>query len=140
MSKEWFIKRNEVSREPIHQKLHNPAKIKELDEQLDEVCIKAKNNDHVQKLSRKIIEEVVNIIQHNDSWNEIAVQSKFNTSGTNFKFRFQYDGGRVFDPSNLDNVVGPSISKFEEYLREPVEINQEGQVTIRLQVKIEVNQ
>lgn len=137
MSKEWTIKRSELSRSTFG-KLHNPQKVKELDEQLETVCQHAGNDDLVQKLCRKIIEEVVNIIQHNPAWNELAVQSKINNSNNNFKFRIQYDGGQFYDPQEkgLENVVGPSIQKFSEYNREPVVIDTEGTVTIRLQIKI----
>ena len=135
MSKEWVIKRGQLTRATFG-KLHNPQKIRELDEQLEEVCSKAGNDNLVQKLCRKIIEEVVNIMQHNDSWNEVAVQSKFNDSGSNFKFRIQYDGGQYYDPveKGLENVVGASINQFQEYLRE-ISI-EDGLVTIKLQIKI----
>lgn len=137
MSKEWVIKRQELSKLTFN-KLHNPSKVSELDEQLETVCKHSDNYDLVQKLCRKIIEEVVNIMQHNDSWNELAVQSKFNTQGDNFKFRIQYDGGQYYDPAKhgLENVVGDSVKKFSEYTREQVEISADGIVTIRLQIKI----
>ncbi|AGH96626.1 hypothetical protein [Pseudobdellovibrio exovorus] len=135
MSKEWVIKRKEVARATFG-KLHNPQKIRELDEQLEEVCLRAGDDNLVQKLCRKIIEEVVNIMQHNDSWNEIAVQSKFNDSGSNFKFRIQYDGGQYYDPieKGLENVVGRSVDQFQEYLRSKT--IEDGLVTIKLQIKI----
>ncbi len=132
MSKEWKVSRTELYRHPIFKhKWHNAQKMAELSSQIEQVNKKSEYDDLVQKMCRKIMEEVANIIQHNSSWNDLAVQTKYNTSGTNFRFRMKYDGGQYYDPvkNNLKNVHGPYIHKFKKYIRK-ASIDKNGYVEI----------
>ena len=140
MAKQWEITRDQIKQEPVFGKYHNPAKMRELDEQLEEVCVKAQNHDLVQKLCRKIIEEVANIIQHNKNWNTLRVRSEFKWNPNTFKFQILYDGGQYFDPKDLANVMGSSLSKFDSYEREP-EIDQAtGEVRINISIALKVSE
>lgn len=140
MAKQWELDRTEIKPEPVFGKYHNPTKMRELDEQLEQVCAKAQNHDLVQKLCRKLIEEVANIIQHNKSWNTLRVRSEFKWNPNTFKFQLVYDGGHYFDPKDLPNIMGLSLAKFDSYNREPEVDPTTGEVRINISITLKVNE
>ena len=87
-------------------------------------------------LTRKIVEEVMNITEHNKSWNKIRVITDLNQERTRFKATIKYDGGEYYDPqaNNVGNVVG-STERFQSYAR-GVEISSttDREVTIKVNI------
>lgn len=120
MSKQWEVKRADFqkSKTCFFGKLYNTVKFKGLYEQLDYVCRAFPNQDVIRTLTRKIVEEVVNIVEHNKSWNTLKVRTELNPSKTRFKAEIIYDGGEYYDPqkNKIGNVTG-SIEYFKDYDR-----------------------
>ena len=137
MSKQWKITRDEVHKSPFSfGKLSNPAKFNELYQQLDAVCQIFKHQETVKTTTRKVVEEVVNIIQHNKTWNEIMVRTEANGERSRFKAEIFYDGGEYYDPEKhkIGNVVG-SRERFKEYSR-TYKIRSDNTVEIRINIAL----
>ena len=135
MSKQWFLERRELKKDPRYfNKLCNEIKLEQLYQQLDDVCSVFSNKDLIRTLTRKIIEEVVNILEHNKSWSTVRVRTKLNSTKTRFKAEIHYDGGEYYDPekNSIGNVMG-SIDRFESYERD-VDISQAKEITIKINI------
>ena len=138
MSKQWELKRAEVKViGGYFGKLSCPAKFNEFYRQIDFVRSPFPNSEVVKTLTRKIVEEVTNIVEHNRSWNTIRVRTKLNSSETRFKAEISYDGGEYYDPETNDirNVIG-SISRFKDYKRS-VTIDTTPSLMVTIKINIE---
>lgn len=138
MSKQWELVRGDLKKNGEYfGKPNNPVKFKELYDQLDFVCQTFSQADTVKTLTRKIVEEVMNIVEHNKSWNKIKVRTEHNPSKTRFKAEIIYDGGEYFDPKSYctGNVIG-STERFKEYKRN-FEIGSDRSMTVTIRINIE---
>ena len=120
MSKQWCFKRDEITlNKNYFKKPYCPERFDELYSQLDFVCEHFPKKDIIKTLTRKIIEEVMNIVEHNKGWNKIIVRTELNSSKTRFKAQIIYDGGAYYDPQAncIGNVIS-STDRFEDYNRD----------------------
>ena len=136
MSKQWSLERKELEKiSRYFGKPCNEVKYEQLYQQLDDVCNIFSNKNSVKTLTRKIIEEVVNIIEHNKSWTTIRVRTNLNSTKTRFKAEMHYDGGEYYDPkeNGIGNVIG-SIEKFKSYERDVDISSQTKEITIKINI------
>lgn len=139
MAKQWSISRGDVHKSSyVFNKPYNAEKYRELYDLLDGVCNKFHNQDVVSTLTRKIAEEVMNIIEHNKKWNEIKVRMEFNPTGSRFKCEILYDGGEYYDPMTheIGNVTG-STDRFKKFERKhTIASHPPKQVEIRVNIEL----
>ena len=138
MSKQWELKRTDLkSSSDYVDKPYCPEKFNEFYTQIDSLCEDFPNGEIMKTLTRKIIEEVMNIVEHNKSWNTIRVRTKLNSSKTRLKTEISYDGGEYYDPKTNDikNVIG-SIDRFKDYGRD-VRIDTTPSQTVIIKINIE---
>ena len=130
MSNQWLIQRGNDVRQ----------KYAELYAQLDHVCETFKHLENVKTLSRVIVEEISNTIQHDKRWTWIKMNTKYNETTDNIKIKI-FHNGDFFDPEarGIKNVMG-STKSFAEYIRK-MELGKnemapyEEIVIVRLQIK-----
>ena len=140
MSVQWTISRGDLKKEAsIGNKPYNEEKYNQLYAQIDRVCSIFKDKENVKTLTRKIVEEVMNIIEHNETWNTLKVRTEVNTSKSRFKAEIIYDGAEYFNPeeNNIGNVVG-SLDVFKDHTRNVKrDVNGEGSIEIRINIEVE---
>ncbi len=135
--KRWAAIKSDFKKDPkMFGKRHSSQKFTELKEMLRGTREIFKNQNLVIKMCRKIVEEVANIVDHNQTWTKISVASKSNSSKTRCKIDMEYDGGKYFDPSEVDNVCGDSVKEFLDYKRKH-SVADDGVVTIQVNLKID---
>ena len=138
-SKQWEITRAELRREPIlKNRLYNAEKYAELNEQLQQVAERFAGWEDVKTLTRMVVEETTNIINHNKTWEAgpLKVRSKFNDDTGNIKLEILYAGHEYYDPdkTKLQTVIG-SAGEFAEYTRD-VDFGNDGtQITLKIRLK-----
>lgn len=118
-------------------KVYNPEAFDGLYKMLDYVTKAFFGKGVVSTLSQRVVEEIMNILEHNRSWNVMEVRTKLNPSKTRLKVKIIYDGGEYFDPDvySVGNVVG-AMDEFKFYERS-VEIfdNESRNVEIRINIE-----
>ena len=135
MSKQWTIKKSELKQSTAYfGKRCAPKKYDELYNHIFSVCDFFPNSDNVSTIARSVVEEVVNILEHNKSYTYIKVRSDLNSTKSRVKFDIIYDGMEYYDPEkhNIRTVIG-SVGRLEDYCRK-VEVSS-NKVTIRVNFK-----
>ena len=137
MSKQWTVDREEFKKSPAYfNKPCNPRKFKELYDQLFHVCKIFPNEDNIRTLARSIMEEIVNIIEHNNGWNTLHVRTEINSSKTRFKAEIIYDDTSFHDPMENDvKTIMGSVNRFEEYNRDLNIEHDPPKTMIRINIK-----
>lgn len=144
MAKQWEINRSEVKTEPAVGNRLYTERFNELYEQLEHVVNAHNGLENAKTLKRKVMEEVVNVVQHNKSWMWLKVRSEYSQEATNIKITIMYSGNDYFDPeeNKVTNVIG-SGGVFAEYTRKverKTDENGDTYIWIQLQIKPKPNE
>lgn len=144
MAKQWDIDRSEVKTESAVGNRLYTERFEELYQQLEHVVNVHNGLENAKTLKRKVMEEVVNVVQHNKSWIWLKVRSEYSQEATNIKITIMYSGNDYYDPeeNKVSNVIG-SGGVFAEYIRKVErKVDDEGNsyIWIQLQIKPKPNE
>lgn len=133
--KKWEALKSDFPANEAIGKPYNAEKYRSLNILLAGMCAHWKGDQRVITLKRKILEEVSNIIQHNQTdWNNIGVRTAINNSQTTLKIEIYYDSTDYYDPKHFknSNVIG-STHLFGQYERESETVGKSTTIKLSFQ-------